>query len=113
MRWETWGGKGKGFPGGSVVKNLPAKAADRRDTGLIPGSGRSPGGGNGSVLAWEIPLREGPGGLQSMGSRLGDGAHSNHLTSGKDGTERALSKSHILGSHSLAGYNVYLHFTKS
>ena len=29
-----------GFPGGSVVKNLPAKTGD---TGLIPGSGRSPG----------------------------------------------------------------------
>ena len=34
----------KGFPGGSVVKNPPANVGD---TGLIPGSGRSPGGGNG------------------------------------------------------------------
>ena len=32
------------FPGGSVVKNLPANAGD---TGSIPGSGRAPGGGNG------------------------------------------------------------------
>ena len=32
----------KGFPGGSVVKNPPAKAGDM---GLIPGLGRSPGGG--------------------------------------------------------------------
>ena len=31
-----------GFPDGSVVKNLPANAGD---TGLIPGSGRSPGEG--------------------------------------------------------------------
>ena len=31
-----------GFPGGAVVKNLPANAGDARDTGLIPGSGRSP-----------------------------------------------------------------------
>ena len=31
-----------GFPGGSVVKNLPANARDARDVGLIPGSGRSP-----------------------------------------------------------------------
>ena len=30
-----------GFPGGSVVKNLPANAADIRDEGLIPGSERS------------------------------------------------------------------------
>ena len=128
-----------GFPGGSVVKNLPANAGD---TGLIPGSGRSPGEGNGnplqysclenpmdgggawqatvhgvtksqtrlkrlnmhalvaqmvknlpavqetrvlflgledpleekmaahsSILAWKIPWREEPGGLQSMGSQ--------------------------------------------
>ena len=33
-----------GFPGGSVVKNLPASAGDM---GSIPGSGRSLGGGNG------------------------------------------------------------------
>ena len=35
-----------GFPGGSVVRNLPAK----QDTGSIPGSGRSPGEGNGKLL---------------------------------------------------------------
>ena len=39
----------KGFPGGIVVKNLPANAAD---VGLIPGSGRSPGGGNGNPLQY-------------------------------------------------------------
>ena len=33
-----------------VVKNLPANAGDTRDVGLIPGSGRSPGGGNGNPL---------------------------------------------------------------
>ena len=33
------------FPGGSVVKNPPAKAGN---TGSIPGSGRSPGEGNGN-----------------------------------------------------------------
>ena len=32
-----------GFPGGSVIKNLPANAGDE---GLIPRSGRSPRGGN-------------------------------------------------------------------
>ena len=31
-----------GFLSGSVVKNLPANAGDARDSGLIPGSGRSP-----------------------------------------------------------------------
>ena len=38
-----------GFPGGTVVKNLPA---DSRDAGLIPESGRSPGGGNGNPLQY-------------------------------------------------------------
>ena len=36
-----------GFPGGSIVKNLPANAGD---AGLIPGSGRFPGGENGNPL---------------------------------------------------------------
>ena len=33
-----------------MVKNLPANAGDTRDTGSIPGLGRSPGGGNGNPL---------------------------------------------------------------
>ena len=33
-----------------VTKNSPANAGDARDTGLIPGSGRSPGKGNGYPL---------------------------------------------------------------
>ena len=41
-----------GFPGGSVVKNLPASAGDLRDMGLIPGWGRSPGEGNGNTLQY-------------------------------------------------------------
>ena len=39
-----------GPPDGTVVKNLPASAGDVRDVGLIPGSGRSPGEGNGNPL---------------------------------------------------------------
>ena len=39
-----------GFPGGTAVKNLPANAEEATDTGSIPGSGRSPGGGNGNPL---------------------------------------------------------------
>ena len=35
-----------------VVKNLPATAGDSRDVGLIPGSGRSLGGGNGDPLQY-------------------------------------------------------------
>ena len=41
-----------GFPGGSVVKNLPLNAGDAGDIGLIPGLGRSPGGGNGNLLPY-------------------------------------------------------------
>ena len=37
-----------GFPGGLLVKNLPAKAGDIGDVGSNPGSGRSLGGGNGN-----------------------------------------------------------------
>ena len=36
-----------GFPGGSVVKNLPANAGD---VGSIPGLGKSPGVGSGNRL---------------------------------------------------------------
>ena len=53
-----------------VVKNPPANAGDLRDAGLIPGLGRSPGGGHGnplSILAWRLPWTEEPGGLQSIG----------------------------------------------
>ena len=49
-----------------VVKNSPANAGNLRDPGSIPESGISLGVGN-SILAWEIPPTEEPGGLQSMG----------------------------------------------
>ena len=35
-----------------VVKNLPANAEGMRDVGSIPGSGRTPGEGNGSPLQY-------------------------------------------------------------
>ena len=41
-----------GFPGDSVVKNLPANAGATGDMGLIPGSGRSPGEGNGNPFQY-------------------------------------------------------------
>ena len=49
-----------------VVKNLPAKAGDIRDVGLIPGSGRSLEKGivtHSGILAWRIPWTGEPGGL--------------------------------------------------
>ena len=45
-----------------VIKNLPAKAGDIRDVGSIPGSGRSPGGGNGNPVQYsclENPMDRG------------------------------------------------------
>ena len=45
------GGKHKG-EAAPVVKNPPADAGDARDTGLISGSRRSPGGGNDNPLQY-------------------------------------------------------------
>ena len=56
-----------GFPGGSVVKNPPAiqemqvRSLDREDLQKNTAT-------HSSILAWEIPGTEEPGGLQSMGS---------------------------------------------
>ena len=41
-----------GFPGGSMVEKPPANAGDAGEVSLIPGSGRSPGGGNGNPLQY-------------------------------------------------------------
>ena len=35
-----------------MVKNPPANEGDVRDAGLVPGSGRSPGGGHGNPLQY-------------------------------------------------------------
>ena len=53
---------------GSEVK---ASACNAGDLGSLPGSGRSPGEGNGHPLQYsclENPMDGGPGGLQSTGS---------------------------------------------
>ena len=57
------------FPGGSDSK---ASAGNARDSGSIPGLGRSPGEGNGNILQYsclENSMMEEAGGLQSMGSQ--------------------------------------------
>ena len=67
------------FPGGSEVKNLLASSGY---VGSIPGSGRSPGGGNGNPLQYSFlgnPMDRGAVRLQSMGS---------------DATERLQNRSH-------------------
>ena len=60
----------KGFPGDiSGKKNPLATLGDARDGSLIFESGRSPGVEMticSSILAWEIPCVEEPGGLQSI-----------------------------------------------
>ena len=38
-----------------MVKNLPVSARELREVGLIPGSGRSLGGGNGNPLQYSCP----------------------------------------------------------
>ena len=58
----------KGFSDGSDGKESAYNAGD---LGSIPGSGRSPGEViHSSILAWEIPWTEEPGGLQSMGLQI-------------------------------------------
>ena len=55
-----------GSPGGLVAKESACNAGDM---GLIPGSGRFPGEGNGNPLQARIPWTEEPGQLQSIGSQ--------------------------------------------
>ena len=52
---------------------------DAGDLGLIPGSGRPPGAGHGSILAWRIPWTEEPGGLQSKGSQRPEVTEHTHM----------------------------------
>ena len=51
-----------GFSGGSVVRNPLANEGATRDAGLIPRSGRPPGGGSGNPLQYsclENPIDRG------------------------------------------------------
>ena len=61
-----------GFPDGSDGKESACNAGD---PGLIPGSGGSPGEGNGNPLQYsclENSVDRGSGGLQSMGHKESD-----------------------------------------
>ena len=56
----------KGPPGGASGKESTCPAGDARDTGSIPGSGRSPGKGNGYSLQYsclENLMNRGAGGV--------------------------------------------------
>ena len=65
---DSWvGRRNRGFPGSSAGKQSTCNTGDPDS---IPGSGRSPGGGNGNPLqysSWEIPRSEETGRLQSVG----------------------------------------------
>ena len=71
-----------GFQGGAVVKNPLANAGDSRDTGSVPGLGRSlekEVAIHSSILAWIIPWTKEPAGLQSTGSqRIGHNWRTEH-----------------------------------
>ena len=58
-----------GFPGGSVVKNLPVNAGDLGSVLGWEDSLEKEMVTHSSILAWEIPLTKQPGGLQPMGSQ--------------------------------------------
>ena len=73
------------FPGGALVKILPANAEDARVVCSVLGWGRSPGRGNDNPLQYshlKIPWIEEPGSLQSMESQ------------GLDMTERTHTHTH-------------------
>ena len=61
----------EGFPGGPDGEESTCPAGDAGDPGAIPGSGRSPGEGNGNPLQYSClgnPTDRGAWGLQSVGS---------------------------------------------
>ena len=64
-----------GFVSGVAIKNPPVHAGDVGDAGLIPGSGRFPGEGNGNPLqssCWKIPWTGELGGCSPWGRRESD-----------------------------------------
>ena len=60
-----------GFPGGSVVNNLPAKQEMQVQSLGQEDTLNKAMATHSSVLAWEIPWTEEPGGLQSTGLQKG------------------------------------------
>ena len=66
-----------------MVKNLPASAGDEGDVGLIPGSGRCPGGGNANrpvFLPGESYGQRSLAGYRPWGHRVGHNKTTEHNT---------------------------------
>ena len=80
----------QGFPGSAVVKNLPGNAGN---TGLSPGSGRSPGGGSGNPLQYsclENPMDRGAWQVTALGvTKSGTQLSSRHGHQQRPGGPRA------------------------
>ena len=70
-----------GFPGGTVVKKPPANAGDASS---IPGSGRSPGEGNGNPLRYSC--------LENSTDRGGWWATAHGVAKESDTTQQLISK---------------------
>ena len=85
------------------MKNLPANAGDSRDMDLVPGSGRSPGKGNGNPLQYSCPeksmdrgaWRVAVHGVAQSQAQLSTQTAKNTLADNKD--SRELSVSTFLG----------------
>ena len=75
-----------GFPGGTVVKNLPANAGDSGNMSSIPGSGRSPAGGKGNPFQYSC--------LKNSKDRGAWWATVHGVT--KDGTQLRTTDTHVL-----------------
>ena len=91
------------FPDGAVVRNLPANAGDM---GLIPGSGRSPGGGNDNPFQYSC-LENSHGqrsivGLRPWDHKESDATERLSTHTSRDGL-RILPQGHTSRSPSLVG----------
>ena len=71
-------GKVRGFPYGSAGKESACNARDTGDKGLIPGSGRSPGGRNGTPLQYSCV--ENPYGQRRLGMLQSKGRKASNVT---------------------------------
>ena len=80
-----------------MVKHPPANAGD---VALIPGSGRSPGGGHGSplcILAWRAPWTEEPAGYRPWGRRESATCHIAHAMCTAAGAQEGTAVSRTEG----------------